>query len=105
MSPPVADDAPEGMPPPLRCANRHTPKHAAVEATGGGSTMVRIGPHWNVLPIVDPANGPTDLATPVAAFGCSVCGYVELYAGVILAPDLFVANRGPAAPPEPESLQ
>ena len=92
MSPPIAIEAQEnGKLPLLRCLNRHTEKHAPVEASGGGTTMVRIGPDWGFVPCVEAQGAQTNRGTPVALHVCVVCGYVEMYAGAVLDPAMWAS--------------
>lgn len=83
-----------GTRPVLVCANQEHPSHAA---TAKESTM-EAAPGWHALLSVEPpreAWTPPNVNTfaPVKLYLCSLCGYVELYAGGVTAPETWRVGK------------
>lgn len=79
----------------LVCANQAHPAHAA---TGKESTMEHP-PGWHALMSVTtptPGGAPPNVSVgslvPIKVYACSVCGYIELYAGAITDPNTWRAG-------------
>jgi hypothetical protein len=80
----------------LVCVNAHPPQGPGVQ-----STMVVLE-QWGYLPgiappppqqgVVVPPVALLNTAFPVRIYRCAVCGYVELYSGVIIAPQVWGQN-------------
>lgn len=74
----------------LRCINHESmPSHQ----TGQETTMVATQ-EWNALTQVSPPQAgeirfSPNAGIPIRALVCSICGYVELYAGPILEPQTW----------------
>jgi hypothetical protein len=49
-------------------------------------TTMRVTPGWNALMVAesDPVRFSPTMGAPVRLYLCEVCGYVELYAGVVV---------------------
>jgi hypothetical protein len=67
----------------LRCVND------AQHGPAGHPTTMIVNEGWNALTIVHPppdAHFDPHRGAPVRCFVCTVCGYVELYSGLIVDP-------------------
>jgi hypothetical protein len=91
----------------LLCINDHPTNDVIQAAAAGlpfGSTMDRM-PQWSSLAGIQPARpNPAGQSLPlippvllnsyfpVRVYRCRVCGYVEMYSGVIVEPNVWGTN-------------
>jgi len=81
----------------LKCINHGSA--VSHTATGQETTMIRMDQQWYVLTLIlppkdgKPPNTQLGSGLPVGCYVCSVCGYVEMYAAAITAPDLWKVGK------------